>query len=145
MQTNCSIIQFLQTSSCFFLSINSLLHRKLANILTLCLLEAAPPLQLLWPFFISAMFYLCPTLSPTHHLPFPSRAMRECHMLSISSTITSLLFYDCVGLWCIQGLWIVTALVLPKTYFLTHSNISIFCLYCKNDVVLRDSLLECMC
>lgn len=90
-------------------------------------------------------------LSQSHTLSHSSPALslqsheRISHALLISSTITSLLFYDCVGLWFIQGLWIVTALVLPKTYSLTHSNVSIFCLYCKNEVVMSDSLLECMC
>ncbi len=54
--TNLSVLKCKQTAQsssfckhhhAFFLSVNSLLHKKLANILTLCLLEAAPLLQLL--------------------------------------------------------------------------------------------------
>lgn len=125
MQTNCSIIQFSPTSSCFSLSINCLLRTKLSNILTLCLLEAVP-----LPPVAVTLLHVGNVLSQSHTLshspPALSHQSREriSHALFISSTITLLLSYDGVLLWLVKGLWIVIALVLlmlmAMTYFLGH-------------------------
>lgn len=146
MQTNCSIIQFSPTSSCFSLSINSLLCTKLPKILTLCLLEAAP-----LPPVAVTLLHVGNVLSQSHTLSHSPPALshqsrdRISHAVFISSTITLLLSYDCVGLWLVKGLWIVIALVilmLMANDLLPWSHLSIFCLYVKNKVVMRNSLLN---
>ncbi len=101
--TNLSVLKCKQTAQsssfckhhhAFFQSVNSLLHKKLANILTLCLLEAAPLLSYCDPSSFRQCFICVPHSLPLTTCPFPTEPWEifTCSLPFFNHNLTSLLW-----------------------------------------------------